>query len=178
MSRKESQGCLFLIGFMGAGKSAVSARLHKCHGMELLEMDQEIEKREQKKIPEIFREQGEAYFRQAETALLKELQGKNGLVISCGGGAVLREENVKLMKEAGKIVLLSARPETILERVAGNDDRPLLQGRKTEEGIRELMEQRRPRYEAAADLTVDTDGRTVEEICKEILRRTGFDGRA
>ena len=178
MSRKESQGCLFLIGFMGAGKSAVSARLHKCHGMELLEMDQEIEKREQKKIPEIFREQGEAYFRQAETALLKELQGKNGLVISCGGGAALREENVKLMRAAGKVVMLSARPETILKRVAGNEDRPLLQGRKTAEGIRELMEQRKARYEAAADLTVDTDEKSVEEICKEILCRTGFAGKA
>ena len=85
----------------------------------------------------------------------------------------MREENVKRMKEAGKIILLRARPETILKRVAGSDDRPLLRGRRTVEGIRDLMEGRRPRYEAAADLTVDTDEKTVDEICREILERTG-----
>ena len=170
MSQREVQGNLFLIGFMGAGKSAVSARLHKQYGMELLEMDQEIEQREGMTIPQIFENRGEAYFRKAETELLLELRGRKGMVVSCGGGAAMREENVKAMKESGKILLLRAEPETVLRRVAGNDDRPLLRGRKTPEGIRELMEQRRPFYEAAADLTVDTDRKSVDEICREILR--------
>ena len=172
MSQSKQQGSLFLIGFMGAGKSAVSARLHERYGMELLEMDQEIEKREGKTIPQIFAEKGEEYFRQAETELLREQRGRAGVVVSCGGGAAMREENVRLMKEAGKIVLLRAKPETILRRVSGDDGRPLLQGRKTAEGIRELMEERRPRYEAACDLAVDTDQKDIEEICREILRRT------
>mgnify|MGYP002795663851 FL=1 len=173
MSRKEMRESLFLIGFMGAGKSAVSACLHEVYGMRLLEMDQEIERREGMSIPEIFEKKGEEYFRGLETGLLRELKGDSGTVVSCGGGAAMREENVKLMKEAGKIILLRARPETILKRVAGSDDRPLLRGRRTVEGIRDLMEGRRPRYEAAADLTVDTDEKTVDEICREILERTG-----
>lgn len=171
MSHREMRGSLFLIGFMGAGKSAVSARFHEHYGMELLEMDQEIERREGMTIPQIFETRGEEYFRRAETAILRELQGRSGVAVSCGGGAAMRDENVALMRETGKIVLLRAKPETVLERVAGDDGRPLLRGRKTAEGIRELMEQRSPRYEAAADLAVDTDGKSVDEICREILSR-------
>lgn len=175
MSQRELAGSLFLIGFMGAGKSAVSACLHKRYGMELLEMDQEIERREGMKISRIFESRGEEYFRRAETDLLGELQGRSGLVVSCGGGAAMRPENVALMKQAGRIVLLRAKPETILKRVSENDDRPLLRGRKTAEGIRELMDRRSPVYEAACDLAVDTDEKSVDEICREILNRVRED---
>ena len=171
MSQREIQGSLFLIGFMGAGKSAVSARFHEFYGMELLEMDQEIERREKMSISRIFREKGEEYFRRLETELLGELKGSSGIVVSCGGGAAMRDENVRRMKEAGKVVLLRAEPETVLQRIADSEDRPLLQGRKTPQGIRELMEHRQPRYEAAADFAVDTDGKTVDQICREILEK-------
>lgn len=90
------------------------------------------------------------------------------MVVSCGGGAVLREENVALMKKNGTIVLLTAEPETIFERVRHSSERPVLNGNMNVEYIAGLMEKRRPKYEAAADLVVATDGKRTEEICKEI----------
>ena len=93
-------------------------------------MDEEIEKREGMSIPAIFSEHGEAYFRQLETDLLKETSALGGFLVSCGGGAAMREENVREMKKSGIIVLLTALPETILERVADDENRPLLKGLK------------------------------------------------
>ena len=98
-----------------------------------------------------------------------ELQKKNNQIISCGGGVALRDENVAEMKKNGKVVLLTASPEVILERVKDNDDRPLLRGNKNTEFISNMMEQRRPKYEAAADVVVNTDYKTVEEIAEEIV---------
>lgn len=83
----------------------------------------------------------------------------------------MRPENVELMKKSGVIVLLTALPETIYRRVKDNHDRPLLEGHMNVDYIRDLMEQRRPRYEAAADLTVQTDGKSGSEICREIVEK-------
>ena len=109
------------------------------------------------------------YFRNCETNLLIELQKKNNQIVSCGGGVALRDENVREMKKNGKVVLLTASPEVILERVKDNDDRPLLRGNKNIEFISKMMEERRPKYEAAADIVVSTDRKTVEEIAEEIV---------
>ena len=87
----------------------------------------------------------------------RQMQDKKNVVISCGGGVAMRERNVEEMKKNGKVVLLTASPETIYERVKDNNDRPVLQGRKNVAGISELMEQRREKYEAAADIVVNTD---------------------
>lgn len=160
---------IFLIGFMGCGKSTNAAQLARMTGARQLEMDQEIVLSQGMEIADIFAVHGETYFRDLETELLRDLRGREPMVVSCGGGAVLREENVELMKAAGTIVLLSARPETIFERVRHSTERPVLNGNMNLPYIRELMEKRRPRYEAAADKTVATDGRTAEEICMEIL---------
>mgnify|MGYP000755898221 CR=1 FL=1 len=111
------------------------------------------------------------YFRDQETNLLKELQEESNLVISCGGGAALRACNVAEMKKNGRVVLLTASPEVILDRVKDSDDRPVLKGRKSIEGITELMEQRRERYEAAADIVIQTDHKSVQEICEELIQR-------
>ena len=124
-------------------------------------------------IADIFKEKGEAYFRELETELIKSFAGVGPAVISCGGGAVLKEENVRLMKESGKIVLLTAEPGTIYERVKDSTERPVLNGNMNVGYIEELMEKRRPKYEAAADVKVATDGKTAEEICGEILRFVG-----
>ena len=132
-------------------------------------MDEEIVKKEGMSINKIFEEYGETYFRNCETNLLIELQKKNNQIISCGGGVALRDENVAEMKKNGKVVLLTASPEVILERVKDNDDRPLLRGNKNTEFISNMMEQRRPKYEAAADVVVNTDYKTVEEIAEEIV---------
>ena len=83
----------------------------------------------------------------------------------------MREENVAAMRRCGTVVLLTARPEVILDRVKDSDERPLLQGHKDVPYISGLMEQRRPKYEAAADITVDTSSRTIEEVCREVLRQ-------
>ncbi len=162
---------IFLIGFMGVGKSTVAGYMQRHYGMPLIEMDETLEKRENRTIPEIFAEKGEPYFRQAETDLLKEIQTSSNVIVSCGGGVAMRQENVDIMKQNGKVVLLTASPESILKRVKNNDNRPLLKNRKTVEGIQELMEARRPFYEAAADITVETDTQSLYKICEEIMQK-------
>lgn len=160
---------IVLIGFMGTGKSSVAHHLHELYQMEIAEMDDMIVEREGMSIPEIFAAKGDAYFRALETNLLKELQSRDNLIISCGGGAALREENVKAMKENGYVVLLTASPETIYQRVGKDKNRPVLNGRRSPEGIRELMEQRRPKYEAAADVIIDTNNKSTSQIANEII---------
>ena len=164
---------IFLIGFMGCGKSMNAARLAEMTGAEQVEMDQEIVNGEQMEIAEIFKEKGEPYFRSLETELIRSFSDRDPAVISCGGGAVLKEENVRLMKKCGKIVLLTATPETIYGRVKDSTERPVLNGNMNLSYIEDLMEKRRPKYEAAADITVATDGKTAEEICEEILDKCG-----
>lgn len=162
---------IVLIGFMGAGKSTVAGYLKEAYGMEVVEMDQVIAQKEGMSIPDIFTVKGEAYFRNLETGLLKELQTRRNTVISCGGGAAMREENVREMKKNGKVVLLTVTPETAYERVKNSEERPVLKGNKRVSYIAGLMEERRQKYEAAADLAVSTDGRTVREIGEEIIRK-------
>lgn len=162
---------IFLIGFMGVGKSTVSDYLSKILASPQVEMDQVIVKKEQMSINKIFEEYGEEYFRNCETNLLIELQKRNNQIVSCGGGVAMREINVQEMKKNGRVVLLTASPETILERVKDSDERPLLRGRKNTEYISELMEIRRPKYSAAADVIVDTDNKSVEEIAEEIVAK-------
>lgn len=162
---------VFLIGFMGSGKSTVASCLAKNYGMKIIDMDQLIVEREGMSIPDIFAKKGEQYFRGVETSLLIEIQGQQHKVVSCGGGVVLREENVQAMKKCGQVVLLNAKPETILERVRDDDNRPLLRGNKNVKFIRDMMEKRQPKYEAAADFVVDTDGKSADMICKEIFEK-------
>lgn len=160
---------IVLIGFMGAGKSTVARALHEMYGLEVVEMDQLISEREKMSIPEIFEAHGEEYFRNLETELLIELQDRNNVVISCGGGVPMRECNVTEMKKNGRVVLLSASAEVILERVKDSHDRPVIEGSKTVAYIRSLMEKRREKYMAAADFIVNTDKKSAEEICRELV---------
>ena len=162
---------IVLIGFMGTGKSTIARELAKTRQMNIVEMDEEIVRRRGKSIADIFKEEGEEYFRDLETALLKELQTKENQVISCGGGAVLREENVRVMKKNGCVVLLTALPQTIYERVKNNTDRPILQGNMNVEYIASLMEKRREKYEKAADIVIATDGKNVSQIYEEMLQK-------
>lgn len=162
---------IVLIGFMGTGKTTISRRLSKLYGMKSVDVDRLIAEREGLSISEIFELHGEEYFRVLETKLLEELESRHNTVVSCGGGAALRAQNVAAMKRIGRIVLLDASPETVLERVKRNDNRPLLRGRKTIEGISELMNERMPRYEAAADIIIQTDGKSLDDICHEIRKK-------
>lgn len=160
---------IFLIGYMGTGKSTVAAFISKEYGLDVMEMDEVLVQQEEMSISDIFRTHGEEYFREVETNLLKEICMLTNQVVSCGGGVVLRSQNIEEMKGCGTIVLLSARPETILERVEGDSSRPLLQGNKNLAFITDMLEQRRPKYEGAADIVVQTDGKSVSNICKEIF---------
>ena len=162
---------IFLIGFMGCGKSTNSRYLSKMTGAEQMEMDQKIVEMQKMAIADIFTKFGESYFRDLETEMIRSMKEKEPMIVSCGGGAVLREENVALMKECGKIVLLTASPEAIYDRVKHSTDRPLLNGNMNVEYISELMEKRRAKYEAAADIVISTEMKNVREICEEILAK-------
>lgn len=161
---------IVLIGFMGAGKSTISDFLKTVFAMEIVEMDQIIAERQGMSISDIFETYGEEYFRDLETNLLIEMQSRTNVVISCGGGVPMRERNVAEMKKNGRVVLLTAKPETILERVKDNHDRPLLEGNKTVPYIAQLMEKRREKYEAAADIVIETDGKSELQICEELVQ--------
>ena len=170
-SRKLFNYNIVLIGFMGAGKSTISEFLKNSFAMEVIEMDQIIAEREGMTISDIFEVYGEQYFRNLETNLLIEMQSKTNVVISCGGGTPMRECNVVEMKKNGRVVLLTAKPETILDRVKDSHDRPLIENNKTVPFISDLMEKRREKYETAADIIIETDGKDKLQICEELILR-------
>lgn len=160
---------IVLIGFMGAGKSTISDYLKTVFAMDVIEMDQIIAERAGMSISDIFETYGEQYFRDCETNLLIEMQSRTNVVISCGGGTPMRECNVVEMKKNGRVVLLTAKPETILDRVKDSHDRPLIENNKTVPFIADLMSKRREKYEAAADIIIETDGKSELEICEELI---------
>ena len=172
---------IILIGFMGVGKTSVANALSKGDGLmkenaaskdevwSVIDTDMEIVRREKMAISEIFQKKGELYFRELESGLLREYAKKQNLVISCGGGMALRKENRKLMRDCGNVILLTAKPETILSRVGDAKGRPLLYGKMDRESVAALMEERRPAYYDAAQYIVSTDEKTPEMIAKEIM---------
>ena len=159
---------IFLTGLWEQERQRFPEGLKELLNMEVIDMDEAIERQEKMPIPEIFSQKGEDYFRKRETGFLKSLGEKKGMIISCGGGVPLREENVKAIIDIRIVVLLTAAPETIYDRVKDSHDRPLLEQNKTPEYIRELLEKREPYYKRAADLEVITDGRTAGQIAEEI----------
>ena len=139
--------------------------------MDVIEIDQIIAEREGMSIPDIFEIHGEQYFRDLETNLLIEMQSRKNVVISCGGGTPLRECNVVEMKKNGRVVLLTASPETIFDRVKDSHDRPVIENNKNVPFIADLMEKRRAKYEAAADIVINTDGKSIIEVCEELVQK-------
>lgn len=157
-----------LVGFMGTGKSATGRVLAERLGRTLLDMDTEIERREGRTIPNIFRDSGEPHFRALERALVRELAGRSDVVISAGGGIVLNPDNMADLEAAGLVVCLEASPECILERVRHETHRPLLQGADRLERIRALLDTRRPMYERVR-FRIHTDGQTPEQTAELVL---------
>lgn len=160
-----------LIGFMGTGKSTVSFFLKDMLALKLVDIDAKIVKEQGMPITEIFEKYGEEHFRDLETKSTEELIDAKLTVIACGGGLVMRPENVRNLKKSSRIVLLTASPETIYERVKDSTERPILNGHMNVEYIASLMEKRRERYESAADIVINTDGKNVVEICEELIKR-------
>ena len=165
----ETNKNIFLIGFMGCGKSTMARLLAEELHMELVEMDETIEKEENRTIKDIFATDGEAYFRDLESQLIVRIADRGGMIVSCGGGAILREENVANMKKNGTIVYLSATPETIYERVRYSTNRPLLNGNMNVEYISQLMSKRVDKYEKAADVILCVNKKEKNEIVRELL---------
>lgn len=174
--KKQFDGNIFLIGFMGTGKSTVARAFAKYHAMDVVEMDERIEERNVMSISDIFKHRGELFFRREETELLREIGTQKNKIVSCGGGVPMREENVAEMKKSGKVVLLTATPQTVLERVKDGHNRPLLENNKQLETIEELMGQRKTAYEKAADIVVSTEKKEALEICQEIMEKINREG--
>lgn len=160
---------IFLIGFMGVGKTSTSRLLSRKLHMREVDTDAMIVEMENRSIPEIFAQSGEPYFRQVESGTLDSLAERAPCIVSCGGGMAMRSENVKKMKEIGTVVFLVATPETIYSHVKDSTNRPLLNGNMNVPYIKKLMDEREPKYRAAADLEIGTDGCTPEEVADKII---------
>ena len=160
---------IVLIGFMGAGKTLISKQLALALGRERVSTDELIEKRERRAITEIFEKQGEPAFRELEESVIEKIADKEGLVIDCGGGIPLSENNMSRLKEKGIIIYLQAKPGVVFRRIKHMTHRPLLKQYNTESKIAELMKSRIPHYEKA-DFTVDSNSDNIEQTTKSILR--------
>jgi len=161
---------IILIGFMGVGKSEIGRGLAARLGINYIDTDETIEKTEGRKVSEIFEKDGEPHFRDLETEVIKTLEDYDNFVISTGGGIVLREENVKMLKEIGPLVLLTAKAEVIYRRLKEAKDRPLLEQGDKMEKIVEILDARYPAYEKAADFKVDTSNIIPEAAVEEIIK--------
>jgi shikimate kinase len=159
-----------LIGFMGAGKSAVGKALAVESGMDFIDLDIQIQQKAGKSIPQIFSFDGEAAFRRIESDAVKELSGRENTVIACGGGVILDKSNMETLGCGAIIIYLKADPSVLLRRVLKSPDmRPLLQVVDPAPAMEGLLKRRIPLYESAADLTIDTSALDIEGVVKKIL---------
>lgn len=157
-----------LCGMMGCGKTTVARALERNFNLVRVDTDELIIRRHGE-INKIFAERGEDYFRNLEAEAVKYVAENYGnAVISLGGGAVLRAQNVERLRGVGKIVFLRTRAQTLIDRLKGDNSRPLLRGALIDE-INALLKARTPIYEACADFTIDTDGLTPDEIANKIM---------
>lgn len=154
---------IILIGFMGAGKTTIGKLIAERLSMDFLDIDEEIEKQEQKEISKIFKEHGEHYFRDLETKYLKSIKNINKTVISTGGGLPIKEENQLLLNEIGITIFLDTSLEIIKKRLENDEKRPLAKN-----NLEELFEYRQPIYKNATQKVIDCDNMSIEEILNEI----------
>ncbi len=161
-----------LIGFMGAGKTAVGQLLAKKLGRKFIEMDLVIEQQAGKSIPEIFQQDGEIAFRELEIEVTREIAERKNAVIACGGGLVLNKINLDRLRESSRIVYLTASPRVILKRVSSEEgQRPLLEVDNPTLTIQELLRFRKPFYERAADITIDTSKLDINSVAEQIIEK-------
>jgi shikimate kinase len=163
-----------LIGFMGTGKTVVGRLLSVKTGKAFVELDKEIVKAAGQSIPDIFRLAGESHFRVLETEAVKKFAVRKNTVIACGGGIVLNDDNIFSLRQECVIVCLLADVADILKRVAGTKNtRPLLDVPDREKRVKELLEQRRPLYQRAADVSISTSGLDAPGVVGKILEALG-----
>jgi len=161
-----------LIGFMGAGKTAVGQALAEKLNKKFVEMDALIEQKAGKSIPEVFQQDGEIAFRELEIEVTKEAaQGKNQ-VIACGGGVVLNKINIDRLRNESTVVYLTASPKVILKRIStGGGERPLLKTSNQALTIQELLTFRKPFYERAADIKINTSKLDIDAVVNQIIMK-------
>jgi len=164
-----SGGHVFLVGFMGAGKSTVAALLARDMDRPCIDLDDRIAEAAGKPVSAIFAEEGEEAFRDAESAALQVLSDAEPSVVACGGGVVLRPENRALLKQLGTVVYLEVTAGEALARIGDAETRPLLAGSSGTLAATSLLSAREALYRSAADLKIDTVGRTPEQITGQIL---------
>ncbi|MHB1012559.1 MAG: shikimate kinase [Desulfobacteria bacterium] len=167
MSRGGPFPGVVLVGFMGSGKSSVGRELARRFNAPFVDVDERIESAAGCPIRDLFAREGETAFRDREKAALCDALSVKGCVIATGGGAFVDEENRVLLRSYAPVVYLETAVGTLLERLAGDLGRPLLRGADREEVVRELLSRRVPGYRTA-DVTVRTDGRTVEEVAGQV----------
>ncbi len=159
---------LFLVGPMGAGKSAVGRHLARLLHLEFVDSDEEIETRTGVDIPFIFEKEGEEGFRKREVKVIDELSQREGVVLATGGGAIADPESRSRLGARGFVVYLHTSVKQQLERTQRRNKRPLLENGDKEKVLRDLMEQRDPLYREISDLIIETDGRRVQTVAREI----------
>lgn len=160
---------IVLIGFMGCGKSTIGRALADSLGYTFQDTDAMIEDMYKKSIAKMFAEDGEEYFRNAETELLTKLAGAaDGVVLATGGGMPMREKNATLLREIGTVVFLDTKIETILERLQNDTGRPLADGEDREKKLRPLYEKRLPVYRAVAEYILATEKKSLQAVTEEI----------
>jgi len=162
---------VFLVGPMGAGKSAVGRQLARMLHLKFVDSDDEIESRTGVDIPYIFEKEGEAGFRRRETVIIDELSKMEGIVLATGGGAVIDPENRSRLGARGFVVYLYTTVEQQLARTSKGRERPLLENGDPRDILEHLMAERDPLYREIADLTVDTDRRRVSDVASEIREK-------
>lgn len=160
---------LYLVGFMGTGKSTVGRHLAHRLGMAFIDSDHVIEAREGRPIRDVFASEGEDYFRRLEREFVENGHDSSGCIVACGGGLVTQEGMVDRLKARGLVACLFASPETILERTSTNKNRPLLDVEDPEEAIRKLLKEREPFY-LQAGLCIVTDRRPLSEVTGQLER--------
>lgn len=174
MDKSGDQRTLWLVGMMGVGKSTVGPVLAEKLGLEFLDSDHEIERREGQSIPQIFEERGEPGFRLAEFSAIEELAGKHA-VVALGGGAIAETDMSKFLSSTGTVIYLKATPATLLERIGKNSDRPLLAGLDAKcrgEVLEQLLRERSSAYETAS-VNIGTDGLNPEQVTQRIEEHLG-----
>lgn len=160
---------IVLVGMSGSGKSTVAYALSKLSGFERIDCDELIE-RKFGKISKIFEEQGEEFFRNLESDIVEQCSHLQAAIISTGGGCLLRQKNVDLLKSNGTIVYLRTSANELEKRLKGDQSRPLLKG-DIKVNLKEMLAARKPIYSANADITIDTDGLTPEQVAKVIWEK-------
>jgi shikimate kinase len=162
---------IYLVGFMGTGKTSVGRLLAKDLGLNFVDLDELIELKEQRRIVDIFAKEGEPYFRKIEKKILKQVSTQKKFVVACGGGIVLDKDNIKLMKKTGSLICLTATSKEILKRVQASVHRPLLNVVKPLERIELLLKMRQPYY-IQADRIIDTTKLSIKQAAQKIIKAT------